>query len=85
MFAVVVVQLLVCDSLQPHGLYSPPPRLFFPWGSLGKNIAVGCHFLLQGIFLDPGIKPMCPAFAGELFTTQPPGRPDCMLQDFLEA
>ena len=28
-----------------------PARLLCPWGSLGKNIGVGCHFLLQGIFL----------------------------------
>ena len=25
-----------------------------PWGSPGKNTAVGCHFLLQGIFLTQG-------------------------------
>ena len=24
---------------------------FFPWDSSGKNTGVGCHFLLQGIFL----------------------------------
>ena len=24
------------------------------WDSLGKNTGVGCHFLLQGIFLDQG-------------------------------
>ena len=39
----------------------------------GKNIGVGCHFLLQGIFLtDPGIKPTSltsPALAGRFFTT----------------
>ena len=26
-------------------------------GSLGKNIGVGCHFLLQGIFLTQGLNP----------------------------
>ena len=26
-------------------------RLLCPWGSPGKSTAVGCHFLLQGIFL----------------------------------
>ena len=25
-----------------------------PWDSPGKNIGVGCHFLLQGIFLTQG-------------------------------
>ena len=28
-----------------------PARLFHPWGFPGKNTAVGCCFLLQGIFL----------------------------------
>ena len=27
------------------------PWLLCPWNSPGKNIGVGCHFLLQGIFL----------------------------------
>ena len=26
-------------------------RLLCPWDSPGKNTGVGCHFLLQGIFL----------------------------------
>ena len=29
-------------------------RLLSPWGSPGKNAGVGCHFLLQGIFLTQG-------------------------------
>jgi len=28
-----------------------------PWDSLGKNIGVGCHFLLQGIFQTQGSNP----------------------------
>ena len=36
-------------SLQPHGLW--PARLLSPWDSPGKNTGVGCHALLQGIFL----------------------------------
>ena len=32
-------------SLRPHGL--EPTRLLCPWNSPGKNIGVGCHFLLQ--------------------------------------
>ena len=28
--------------------------LICPWGSPGKNAGVGCHFLLQGIFLTQG-------------------------------
>ena len=40
------------DSLWPHGLQ--PTRLFCPWDFPGKNIGVGCHFLLQGIFQTQG-------------------------------
>ena len=46
---VVVVELLSCvQLLWPHGL--KPARLLCPWDSPGKNIGVGCHFLLQEIF-----------------------------------
>ena len=51
------IKILVCvshsvmfDSLQPHG----PTRLLCPWNSPGKNVGVGSHFLLQGIFLTQG-------------------------------
>ena len=40
------------NSLQPHGLQLA--RLLCPWDFPGKNITVGCHFLLQGIFLTQG-------------------------------
>ena len=33
------------DSVQTYG--QQPTRLLCTWASLGKNIAVGCHFLLQ--------------------------------------
>ena len=39
------------NSLRPHGLQPPHPRLLCPWDSPGKNTGVGCHFLLQGILL----------------------------------
>ena len=39
----------VSDFLQPHGL--KPTRLLWPWNSPGKRTGLGCHFLLQGIFL----------------------------------
>ena len=29
-------------------------RLLCPWDPPGKNTGVGCHFLLQGIFLTQG-------------------------------
>ena len=43
-----------------------------PWDSSGKNTGVGCHFLLQGIFPNPGIKPgslVSLAFGSGFFTT----------------
>ena len=45
----------VCSSLSRiqlymhHGLW--PAGLLCPWDSPGKNAGVGCHFLLQEIFL----------------------------------
>ena len=42
-------------SLQPHGLYST--RHPCPWDFPGENTRVGCHFLLQGIFLTQGLNP----------------------------
>ena len=41
------------NSLGPHELY--PARLLSPWNSPGKNTGVGCHSLLQGIFLSQGL------------------------------
>ena len=41
---------VVSDSLRPHR----PARFLCPWNSPGKNTGVGCHFLLQGIFLTQG-------------------------------
>ena len=48
------------DSLRPHGIWGvggiwdPPTRLLCPWDFPGKGTGVGCHFLLQGIFLTQG-------------------------------
>ena len=44
----VCVCLVMSDSLRPSGLQ--PTRFLCPWGSPCKNIGVGCHALLQGIF-----------------------------------
>ena len=41
------------DSLRPHGLQST--RILCPWDFPGKNTGVGCHFLLQEIFLTQGL------------------------------
>ena len=34
-----------------------PTRLLRPWDFPGKNTGVGCHFLLQEIFLTQGLNP----------------------------
>ena len=34
----------------------------------GKNDRVGCHALLQGIFLTPGIEPAAPALQVDAFS-----------------
>ena len=47
------------NSLQPYGLQ--PARLLRPYDSLGKNTGVGCHALLQGIFLTQGWNSASPA------------------------
>ena len=44
-----------CLTLPPHELQ--PTRLLCPWNSPGKNIGVGCHLLLQGIFPTQGSNP----------------------------
>ena len=60
------------DCMWPHGLQ--PASLLYPWDSPGKNIGVGCHALLQGIFLTQGsnlcLSPLTwPELAGGFFTT----------------
>ena len=52
--SVCVSHSVVSDSLQPHGVQ--PVRLLCPFNSAGKNIGVGCHFLLQGIFPTQRLK-----------------------------
>ena len=49
------VYSVMSHSLQPHGLQ--PTILLSPWNFPGKNTGVGCHFLLQGIFLAQGSNP----------------------------
>ena len=43
--------------------------------SPGKDIRVGCHFLLQGDLPNPGVKPTSPRLAGRFFTTESLGKP----------
>ena len=44
-----------CLTLRPHGLQ--PAGLLCPWDFPGSNTGVGCHFLLQEIFLTQGSNP----------------------------
>ena len=47
----------------------------------GKNAGVGCHFLLQGIFLTQGSNPglfMSPALADGFFTTSTTWEAQCI-------
>ena len=41
------------NFLQPHGLQ--PTRLLCPWDFPDKDTGMGCHFLLQRIFLTQGL------------------------------
>ena len=53
-----------------YDTYDPmdPARLLCPWDFPGKNIGMGCHFLLQGSF-QPRIEPRVqPCTAGRFFT-----------------
>ena len=47
-------QVLGCFCLFSHSVVSNSLRPC-PWDSPGRNIEVGCHFLLQGIFLTQGL------------------------------
>ena len=50
----MLIHSVMSDSLWPEGLLA---RLLCPWDFLGKNIGVGSHSLLQGIFLTQGSNP----------------------------
>ena len=65
---------VMSNSLQFHGLY--PTRFLCPCNSPGKNTGVGCHSLLQGIFLTPWIqiKPGSPELQADSLSSEPPGK-----------
>jgi len=71
---VCVSHAVVSDSLGTHGL--GPARLLCPWDSPGKNTGMGCHFLLQEIFLTQGSHaPGSPALQADSLPSEPPGKP----------
>ena len=47
MLLLLLNRVSLSDSVRPHR--RQPNRLLCPWDSPGKNIGVGCHFLLQCI------------------------------------
>ena len=63
----------LCDSVD-----SSPPGSSVHGDSPGKNPGVGCHVLLQGIFLTRGSNPSLPAspaLQADSLPTEPPGKP----------
>ena len=69
----VCVSSAVSDSLWPHGLQ--PARVFCPWNFPGKNTGMGCHFLLQGIFLTQGSNLHLLHWQVGSLPAKPPGKP----------
>ena len=55
-----------------------PAKLLCSWGSPGKNTRVGCYFSPEDL-PEPEIKLASPTLADGFFTTEPPGKPLCIL------
>ena len=72
----------LCDSMDLW-----PARLLCPGDSPGKNIGVGCHALLQGIFLTQGSNTGLPRCRRILYHLSHQGSPQkskiCHLMDAL--
>ena len=68
------------NSLRPHGLQ--PTRLLCPWDAPGKNAGVGCHSLLQGIFLAQGWNPGLLHCGQILYLLSHQGSPAAMLLEY---
>ena len=64
---------LVVHSLWPHRLYVA--RLLSPWDFPGRNIGVGSHSLLQGIFPIQGLSPHLLYWQVDSLPLAPPGKP----------
>ena len=62
---------VMSDSLWPH----EPTRLLHPWDFPGKSTWMGCHFLLQGIFLTQGSNPDLPHCRQTLYHLSYQGSP----------
>ena len=65
---------MVSDSLQPHGLQSPPPA--HPMGILQARILGSGLPCSPPVNLpEPGIEPRSPAFQANSLPSEPPGKP----------
>ena len=71
MQACVLSRSVVSDSLRLHGLQ--PTKLLCPWDSPGKDAGVGCHALLQEMFLTQGSNPfpVAPALQADSLLLNP--------------
>ena len=60
------------NSVRPHR--QQPTRLLCPWDSPGKNIGVGCHFLLQCMKVksESTVAQSCPTLSDPM-DSSPPG------------
>ena len=66
--------VLSCSAVQlSANLWTEVCQAPLSMGCPGKNIKVGCHFLLQGNLSDPGIKHVSPALTGGFLPTEPAG------------
>ena len=68
-----VTHSVMFDSLRPCG--REPARLLHLWDFPGKNTGIGCHFLLQGIFLTKGSNSGLPHLQADSLLAEPPGKP----------
>ena len=62
-----------------------PDRLLYRWDFPGKTTRVGCHFLLQGVFLTQALDLDLLHWQVDYLPTGPPGKPRlpaCLLSHF---
>ena len=65
--------MCVSHSVMSDSLW--PTRLLCPWDSPGKNTAVACYSLLQGIFLTQGLNPGLLHYGQILYSLSRQGSP----------
>ena len=63
--------LTLCDSMDCS---------LCPWNSPGQNTGVGCHSLLQGIFLTQRSNPCLPHCRADSLPSEPSGKPLAPIQ-----